>query len=399
MSSFGFATATEILYGPGCIKKALTAAKNLQILGGKALVITGKNGDRSTPITNELTEQKIAFATYAVTGEPTTDVADAGAVVARNEKCDFIIGFGGGSVLDTGKAVAMLVMNGGQCLDYMEVIGKGQKITKKSLPFIAIPTTSGTGSEVTKNAVMASVKHKQKVSLRSPFMYPNLAVVDPELCISVPPATTAATGMDAFCQCLEPFTSGLSNPLTDAIALKGLEHGAKGLRHAFVDGSNVDARHNMALCSLFGGLALANSKLGAAHGFAGPLGGLLGEAASHGGIIGALLPSCVVTNVKAMQSRDPENPAISKYQQAARVVLGRADASVLDLANWIAETCQMMKIPPLSSYGLTEDMFAEVVKKSAGSSSMKGNPIKLTDDELTSILKQACTPALVTAKL
>lgn len=396
--SFGFATATEILYGAGSIKKALSSAKNLQILGAKALLIIGGNVDRAKPITQQLSEQKISYVTYNVTGEPSTDVADNGAKIAREEKCDFIVGYGGGSVIDTGKAVAMLVTNGGVCLDYMEVIGKGQKIAKKSLPFIAIATTSGTGSEVTKNAVMASKTHKQKASLRSPFMYPDLAVVDPELSVTVPPAITAATGMDAFCQCLEPFTSCLSNPLTDAIALKGLTHGAKGIRTAYMEGSNVAARNDMALCSLFGGLALANSKLGAAHGFAGPLGGLLGDA-PHGGIIGALLPSCIVANVHAMQSRDPTNPALAKYTEAARVVIGRSDATALDLATWIAETCQIMKIPPLSAYGLTEDMFEGVVKASAGSSSMKGNPVKLTNEELTSILKQACTPALVNAKL
>lgn len=399
MTSFGFATATEILYGPGSIKKALNAANNLQCLGTKAFLIIGSNSiSRCSPIIDQLNEKKIPFVTFEVDGEPTTEVADQGATYAREEKCDFVIGYGGGSCIDTGKAVAMLVNNGGVCLDYMEVIGKSQPIKKKSIPLIAIPTTAGTGSEVTKNAVMASREHKQKASLRSPFMYPNLAVVDPTLCISVPPSVTAATGLDAFCQCLEPLTSGQANPLTDAIALKGLGHGAKGLRAAYANGKDAEARNNMALCSLFGGLALANSKLGSAHGFAGPLGGLLGDKAPHGGIVGALLPSCIVMNVKAMQSRDPTNPAIEKYAQAARVVLGRNDATVMDLANWVADTCQIMKVPPLSAYGLTEDMFPDVVKQSGGSSSMTGNPIKLTDEELTDILKQACTPSLV-AKL
>mmetsp|Transcript_28669 Transcript_28669/g.56324 ORF Transcript_28669/g.56324 Transcript_28669/m.56324 type:complete len:397 (-) Transcript_28669:66-1256(-) len=395
--SFGFASATEIIFGPGSLKKALGAARALHAVGSKALVIAG-SAQRCLPLTNQLEEAKIPFVHYTVQGEPSTEVADKGAQLARDEKCDFVVAFGGGSVMDTGKAIAMLVKNGGQCLDYMEVIGKGQKITKKSLPLIAIATTSGTGSEVTKNAVMASLKHKQKASLRSPFMYPTVAVVDPELCLSVPPAVTAATGMDAFCQCLEPYTSKLSNPLTDAIAIKGLLHGARAIRKAYTQGNDIEARTDMALCSLFGGLSLANSKLGAAHGFAGPLGGLLPQA-SHGGIIGALLPSCIVTNVLAMQAREPSNPAIGKYRDAACTVLGRPDATAGELATWVAETCQLMKIPPLSAYGLTDDMIPAAVKAAAGSSSMKGNPIALTTEELTSILTQACTPALVNAKL
>jgi len=298
-----------------------------------------------------------------------------------------VIGFGGGSVLDTGKAIAMLVSNGGEALDYMEVIGKGLPIKKASLPFIAITTTSGTGAEVTKNAVMKSEKHKQKASLRSPFMFPALAVIDPSLTISVPPDVTAATGLDAFTQCLEPFVSNASNPLTDAIALEGLKYGAKSLRKAYLDGKDYEARSDMALCSLFGGLALANAKLGTVHGLAGVIGGLI--PGPHGAICAILLPYVILANVKALQARDPKGPYLAKYSIAAQVVCGRADASYDDLAKWIIETCAILKIPQLSTYGLVEKHFQEVIEKSIDASSTKGNPIRLSSEELRIIVERA----------
>lgn len=397
MSNFAFATATKILFGPGSLKGMIPAAKDLGVIKGdgsdKAMVITGKGIPGSEKITGMLEKEGIPYFHIAVHGEPTTEGVDSTAEVAKKEKVTFVISMGGGSVLDTGKGVAMLVANGGQSLDYMEVIGKGKKITKPALPCIAVTTTAGTGAEVTKNAVLKSVKHKQKVSLRSDHMYAKIAVVDPSLLVSVPNFVMAASGMDAITQCLEPLTSCLANPLTDAIAARGLHHGARAIRAAYKNPNDSKALYDMALCSLFGGLALANSKLGAVHGFAGPLGGEL--RAPHGAICGALLPAVVVTNLRALQSRDPSNPAVVKFKLAAEIVFGRSDATVKELALWIAETCQMLKIPPLSKYGLTEAQFPMLVKKCMKSSSMKGNPLKLTEAELTSILRQACSENLV----
>jgi alcohol dehydrogenase class IV len=329
ITKFEFATASKVIFGNGTVNEVIKNAKSLNLVGQKALVIVGGDEKRAGPILEQLKSQKIAFSIHRIpSDEPTTESVDSAAAAAREAKSDFVISFGGGSVIDTGKAVAMLLTNGGVALDYMEVIGKGLPITKPSLPMIAISTTAGSGAEVTRNAVVNSVKHLQKASLRSNFMYPALAVVDPELTISVPPAVTAATGLDAFTQCLEPLVSVSSTPLTDAIALKGLEYGARGLRAAYHNGSDAEARNNMALCSLLGGLALANAKLGCVHGFAGVLGGLL--KARHGDICAALIAPGIRVNVKALQRADAKTRTLfmRKYKQAAEAVLGRSDAGV-----------------------------------------------------------------------
>jgi alcohol dehydrogenase class IV len=393
MASFQFGTATRILFGKDCLKQALPLAASLNILGKKALVVTGSNKLRAKPILALLDAKKIAYILYSVTGEPTVEMADEGTEFARINGVDFVIGYGGGSAIDTAKAIAALLANGGAAMNYLEVIGKGMPLLRPALPCIAIATTSGTGSEVTKNSVLKSEKHQQKVSLRSDFMYPTIAVVDPLLTIDVPASVTADTGLDAFTQCLEPFVSCDSNDLTDALAIKGLEAGARSLRAVYANGKDVDARTDMSLCSLMGGLALANAKLGAVHGFAGVVGGCTD--APHGAVCASLLPACILVNVKALQERAPTHPALNKYFVAARVVCRNANATPTDLAKWVVETCRLLNIKPISNYGMKSTMYAEVIKKSAGASSMKGNPIKLTDAELKWMLECACSPELI----
>ena len=268
---FEFATATRILFGPGSVTEVAPAAA---ALGRRALLVTGRNVERSAPLREGLNAQGVVAVTFAVAGEPTVDIARADVQRARETECDLVIGLGGGSVLDTGKAIAALLANGGDPLDYVEVIGRGQTLTKPSAPYIAIPTTAGAGAEVTRNAVLASPEHRVKVSLRSPLMFPRLAVVDPELTYSLPPAVTASTGLDALTQLIEPFVSNSANPLTDALCREGMRRAAPSLRRAYENGRDATAREDMAVASLFGGLALANAKLGAVHGCASPLGGL-----------------------------------------------------------------------------------------------------------------------------
>lgn len=210
-----------------------------------------------------------------------------------------VIGLGGGSVLDAGKAIAALVTNLGNVFDYLEVIGKGQPLVNAPLPFIAIPTTAGTGTEVTRNAVLGSPAHGVKVSLRSPMMLPSLAIVDPELTYGLPPEITASSGLDALTQLIEPFVSVKANPMTDAICREGIRHAAKSLRTVYHNGADASAREGMSLASLFGGLALANAALGAVHGFAGPLGGMLN--APHGAICAKLLPLVMEVNIKVLR--------------------------------------------------------------------------------------------------
>ena len=232
-----------------------------------------------------------------------------------------VIGLGGGSAIDTGKAIAALLTNPGDPLDYLEVIGRGQALQQTPLPYIAIPTTAGTGSEVTRNAVLASHEHHVKVSLRSPLMLPRVAIVDPELTYSLPPAITASTGLDALTQLIEPYTCNSPNPMIDAICREGMQRAARSLKRAYQNGSDAAAREDMSIAALFGGMALANAKLGAVHGFAGPLGGLF--PAPHGMICARLLPFVVEANVRALQMREPDSPVLKRYDEVAQLLTGR----------------------------------------------------------------------------
>jgi alcohol dehydrogenase class IV len=381
---FEFATATRIIFGAGSLKKVGAIAAGM---GSRALVVTGNSPERAKPLLDDLAAQKVETATFAVPGEPTTHMASKGAQAAREAGCDMVIGIGGGSVIDAGKAIAALLTNDGEPLDYLEVIGEGQPLTKPPAPYIAIPTTAGTGSEVTKNAVLASPEHHVKVSLRSNLTLPRLAVVDPELTYSVPPEITASTGLDALTQVIEPYVSHLANPLTDAICREGIRRGAHSLRRAYENGNDAAAREDMSITSLFGGLALANAKLGAVHGFAGPMGGMFH--APHGAICGRLLPHVMAANVQALKKRRQGNEALQRYDEVAQLLIGTPRATAHDGVSWIRALCATLAVPPLSTFGVTENDFAPIIEKARKSSSMKGNPIELTAEEMEEILRRA----------
>ncbi len=383
MMNFEFATSTRIIFGSGTLSKVGSLAAKL---GHRALVTTGLALEQTKPILEQLTDCGLDAIPFTVTGEPTIDTIQAGILQARAKECDLIIGFGGGSAIDTGKAIAALLTNGGQPLDYLEVIGAGKSITQPAAPYIAIPTTAGTGAEVTRNAVLGSPEHRVKVSLRSPFLLPRLALVDPELTYDLPPRLTASTGLDALTQVLEPYVSHKANPLTDAICREGLGRAARSLRRAYAQGGNdLDARADMALTSLLGGLALANAALGAVHGFAGPLGGMF-PTAPHGATCAALLPHVMAVNVRALQERAADTQARQRYDEVAQILTGSHKAVAADGVVWVQELCRDLQIPPLSAYGLTKADFPALIEKSAKASSMRGNPIKLTDDEMAEIL-------------
>ncbi|MDH4242089.1 MAG: iron-containing alcohol dehydrogenase, partial [Phycisphaerae bacterium] len=247
--------------------------------------------------------------------------------------------------------------------------------------------TAGTGAEVTRNAVLAVPEKQVKVSMRSPLMLPRLAVVDPELTHSMPPSTTASTGLDALTQLIEAYVSNKANPMTDGICREGLKRAGRSLRKAYENGSDSSAREDMALASLFSGLALANAKLGAVHGFAGPLGGMI--FAPHGVICARLLPFVCKANVKALHSREPDSPALARYDEVARILTGKVSARAADGVEWIQNLCKALTVPPLVQFGLKEKDLPTVVAKAQKSSSMKGNPVILTDDELIEILKES----------
>jgi alcohol dehydrogenase class IV len=323
----------------------------------------------------------VAGERLRVAGEPTTGLVERATDEARRAGCDVVVALGGGSVIDAGKAVAALLTNGGELGDYLEVVGRGQPLTVRAAPLVAVPTTAGTGAEVTRNAVLLVEERRVKVSLRSALMLPAVALVDPELTYTLPPALTASTGLDALAQCLEPFVTPNANPLTDAVAREGMSRAAGALRRAAAsDGGDARARRDMAVASLCGGLALANAKLGAVHGFAAPLGGMF--PVPHGVACARLLAPVAAANVRALRERAPDSPALARYAEAARVLTGDGGARAEDVATWLAALVEALDVPRLAAYGITPADVSPVVAQARRASSMQGNPVALTDGEL-----------------
>jgi alcohol dehydrogenase class IV len=381
---FEFATASRILFGAGTLSEIAALATPL---GNSALIITGRRAERAAPLVELLRTGGISCQTFSLAGEPTVTDVNRGAEAARTGHFQFVVGFGGGAAIDAAKAVAAFATNPGDPYDHLEVVGRGFPLAQPPLPVVAIPTTAGTGAEVTRNAVLASEEHRAKVSLRSPLLLPRLAIVDPDLTLDLPPEVTASTGMDALTQLIEPFVSVRANPITDAICREGIPRAARSILRAFENGDDRAAREDMALASLLGGLALANSGLGVVHGFAAPIGGMF--PAPHGAVCAALLPYVMGVNTQALIERSPGTPALERFGEIARMVTGDKGASIADGVRWVRNMSKRLSIPPLSNYGLTREHIPEVVEKAGRASSTKGNPIGLTEQELTSILEHA----------
>ena len=381
VTGFEFATAGRILAGPG---RAAELAGVLAGLGSRVLVCTGANPERHASL---LASLGLPAAVFPVAGEPTAGLARAGVAAAREHGADVIAAIGGGSVIDLGKAVAMLLANGGDPLDYLEVVGSGQKITRPAAPCVAVPTTAGTGSEVTANAVLAVPEHRLKASLRSPLMIPRVALVDPRLTASCPPPVTAASGLDALTQCLEPFVSVRATPVTDGLAREGLRRAAGGLRAAHADGGDLAARTDMALCALLGGMALANAKLGAVHGLAGVIGGTADV--PHGMACAALLVPVIQANVRTLRTAAPGSPALDRYAEAAQLLTGKPGASIEDGLTWIGETLTLLGVPGLAAFGLGPGQADDIAAAAVTSSSMQGNPVPLSQGQLKAVFLEA----------
>jgi alcohol dehydrogenase class IV len=298
-----------------------------------------------------------------------------------------VLAFGGGSAIDAGKAMAALAANGGDPLDYLEVVGRGRALARPSLPFVAVPSTAGTGSEVTRNAVLTEPGARVKASLRSPLMLPALAVVDPDLLVGAPPSVIASSGLDALSQNIEPYLSLRANPITDALAREGIRRSARSLQRVFEGDTSAAAREDLALASLCGGLSLANAGLGAVHGFAAPAGGMF--SAPHGAVCAALLVPVVEVNLRALRGRAPGHPAIERLREIAVLLTDRPSATAEDGIAWLAELRRALAIPGLSAYGMTSADAPELAAKARSASSMKGNPLPLTEDELTEIARRA----------
>ncbi len=381
--NFEFATSSQILFGPGRIREAPAAARRM---GERVFLVTGSSAGRYGSFLDLLRSSGLLVTVFPISEEPHVARIQEGVDLAR-DACDLVIALGGGSVMDAGKAIAALLTNGGSVMDYLEVIGGARPLTKPSVPVIAIPTTAGTGSEVTRNAVLASREHGVKVSLRSPFLLPQVAVIDPELMYDLPPAVTASTGLDALTQVIEPFVSNRANPITDSLCLEGMGRAVRSLRTAFRNGRDLVARTDMALVSLLGGMALANAGLGVVHGFAAPIGGMF--EAPHGAVCAALLAPGMKTNIQALRERAPESDHLKRFQIAAASLTGKRSAEPEDGPAVIRDLCAELSIPPLKTYGIGMSNVDILVGKAQNASSMKANPVTLTQAELTDLLIQS----------
>jgi alcohol dehydrogenase class IV len=373
---FDFSTAARVVFRAGCFGELEGFQR---AMGRRPLLVSGAGGERFGPVVERLGE---AGAWVRVIAEPDFEGVRRGVAEGRAAGCDCVVALGGGSVIDAGKAMAMLLANGGDPLDYAELIGGGLPVRKASVPWIAVPTTAGAGSEVTRNAVLKSLEHGLKVSLRSALMFPTLVLVDPELTLGLPPAVTAATGMDALSQVLEAFVSCRANPMTDALAREGLVRIGRSLRRVYGQGRDLEARSDMAFGALIGGMTLANAGLGAVHGFAAPIGGAF--EAPHGAVCAALLAPVMEMNVRRGSLQTQE-----RYLEVARRLTGRDDAGVQDGLDWVRGLAQDLGIPRLSKYGIEERHVARLVEQAAKASSMRGNPVGLSAADLEEVLRAA----------
>jgi alcohol dehydrogenase class IV len=381
--NFQFATSTRIIFENGSFKKVPNLIKEL---GSKVLIVKGKNSILANQLSEWLYKINVEFEIFSVCSEPTTHDIVKGVGLARLSGCNVVAGIGGGSVIDSAKAIAALASNKGELIDYLEIIGEGKKLEEVPLPFIAIPTTAGTGAEVTKNSVIKSTEHNVKVSLRSDLMFPSIAVIDPELTLTMPPDITASTGVDALTHLLETFVSCQSNQFIDVLCREGMKGISTSLEKVFFNGSNLEARENMAMASMLGGMALANVKLGAVHGFAGPLGGMY--PIPHGAVCACLLPAVMEVNISVLKEKKMEMQLL-KFDEVARILTQNNFAVAEDGAIWVKEMVKKLKIPSLSDFHLSNDAFPELIEKARNSSSMKGNPVELENEKLFEILNKS----------
>lgn len=382
--TFEFATASRVIFGRGTVRQLPALCREY---GMRAMAVTGSNPQRHAEVLESLAKAGVRWIGFQVSGEPTTGDISRGVEIAKAEEVELLIGLGGGSVVDAAKAIAAMATQPGELFDHLEVIGRGQPLKRPPLPHIAVPTTAGTGAEVTRNAVLSSEEHGVKVSLRHHSMLPTIALVDPELARDCPPGVTAASGMDALVQCLEAYVSRKAQPLTDALCLEGIRRAVRSLEAAVNDGSNLDAREDLALAALFSGMALANAGLGAVHGFAAPIGGQFH--APHGAVCAALLAPVWEANLRKLRAKG-DGAALARFEAIARLLpIGSTQAEAEDAVTYFRDLSQRLAIPPLRHYGIQETNHPDLAQKAAASSSMRGNPVELDQEELLGILRGA----------
>ncbi|MGK0238249.1 MAG: alcohol dehydrogenase class IV [Candidatus Pelagisphaera sp.] len=383
---FSFATANSIHFGAG---SARALSRLLPRGTNRVFVATGSSPQRHQATLELLEKNGINLEVYPISNEPTVDSLAEAIQAARNFEPQIIIGIGGGSVIDAGKAIAALIHNTGDLMEYLEVVGKGRPLDYPSLPYMAVPTTAGTGSEVTRNSVIGVPNAGVKVSLRSPFMLPHWAVVDPELTFDLPAEIAAYTGIDALTQNLEAFLSKKANPLSDAIAREGIKRAAHSLKAACGETLDRNAKSDLCVASLCGGIALANANLGAVHGFAGPIGGMID--APHGALCGSLLLHVCRANFDTATRRDPDGVVVRKFDEIALLLTDNPAAKGTYAIAWLDALIKDLPLKSLSQLEFTSDLTAEAADKASRASSMKGNPVELSQADLREILQDALT--------
>jgi alcohol dehydrogenase class IV len=382
--AFEFATAGRIVFGVGRLNEVGTIAREF---GRRVLLVTGGNSSRAEPVRERLIKSGCEVETFAVPGEPTIEMAERAVLQGREARCEVVIGFGGGSVIDAAKAAAALATNPGPALDYLEVIGAGRPLVCDPLPYIAVPTTAGTGAEVTRNAVLHSPADRMKVSLRSPRMLPRVALVDPDTLLTLPDDVMTSTGMDALTQLIEAFVSCRANPLTDALCRQALPRIARSLERAIQNREDALAQTDLAFASLCSGMALANAGLGAVHGLAAPLGGMF--AAPHGAVCAALLLPVLKANLEVAQAESKHADTVGRFSELAGLLTaggGREPQQVLD---WVAGLKESIKVRGLAQLGVDHKEFRRVAERAKDASSMKGNPVSLSVEKLRDVLNAA----------
>jgi alcohol dehydrogenase class IV len=381
---FDLAVPADVRFGAGRVSEVPQALASLG--ASHVLVVTGRSTWRADGVRAALSEAGISTVSFGVAIEPSIDLVRAAMSQVVEAGCDAVLGYGGGSALDVAKAAAVLATADADPLEHLEVIGAGRPIVRPGLPCVAVPTTAGTGSEVTRNSVLSG--GGVKASLRSPLLLPKVAVVDPDLLVGLPGPTIAASGMDALAQLIEPLLSRRANPFSDALARDGIRRSARSLRQAYENGMDDPAvREDLALASLLSGMCLANSGLGAVHGIAAAAGARL--SAPHGAVCAAVLAATVEVNLRALRDRAPEHPALPRLAEVATLLTGQPGATPEDAISWLRELTTALSIPGLGSYGLDRAGVPALVSAAQQASSMRGNPIELDDAEVSEILSRS----------
>jgi len=387
---FSMTRLPRVEFGAGCLDKLPTI---IRAYGQRALFVTGQQSHNHSPLWEKLLTQlktrNITTLFATIDGEPSPQLVDQIVAQHRNDNIDCVIGLGGGSALDAAKAIAGLLNVDNSVMDFLEGVGPELPYHGPPVPFIAIPTTAGTGSEATKNAVLSQQgENGFKKSFRDDKLVAEYAILDPRLLASCPKSLIAANGMDTITQLMESYTSINANPFTDALAQSGLLLAREALFEWYKDGAAAEqAQSNMAYAAWLSGITLAQVGLGSVHGLASPLGAFF--PVPHGVVCGTLLAEATAINIKAMQKREPQNPALKRYAVMAEWLVGKCLADqqsahaelITQLRSWVDQ----LELPRLSTYGITSDDFARIISNARGSS-MKSNPVVLTDDEIRQVL-------------